>query len=209
VASQTKEQAAELAGQAKQQASEKIEEQKTHAAERLDDVASALRDTGRKLEEQDEVLFAQYADSLADQVEKVSTYLQEMSISDIAREVQGFAQRKPEMFLLTSLAAGFLVGRFLSSSSEKATAPSDGGNYTGGNGGYYNTASYTGAPRTWSGEYGNTGADQSWRNEYSGATADLAKRGDAGEAASERAWRDAYDDTASTPGSASGYSVSG
>jgi hypothetical protein len=195
VASQTKEQAAELAGQAKQQAGEKIEEQKSQAAERLEGVASALRDTGRKLEEQDEALFAQYADSLADQVEKASTYLQTMSISDIAREVQSFAQRKPEMFLLTSLAAGFLVGRFLGSSSEKA-ASGDNAYYSGGNGGSYNTGGYASAPRTWPDEYNDTVSEQPWRGQYSDTAAD-------------RPWREEPYDTVSSQGSASDYSVSG
>jgi len=196
VASQTKEQAAELAGQVKQQAGEKIEEQKSHAAERLEGVASALRDTGRKLEEQDEALFAQYADSLADQVEKASTYLQTMSISDIAREVQGFAQRKPEMFLLTSLAAGFLVGRFLSSSSEKAAAPREGAYYSGGNGGSYNPGGYTSAPRTWPDEYNDTIAEGAWRDPY-------------GDTAADRPMRDEPYDTISEQSSTSSYSVSG
>jgi hypothetical protein len=141
VAAQTKEQAAELTEQVKQQAGEKIDAQKSQAAERLGGVASALRETGRTLHEREDDTVAQYVDSLAGQVEKASTYLKEMNISDMAREIQNFAQRKPEMFLLTSLAAGFLLGRFLRSSSDNTTSPT----YAGSNGGSYGRDSYPNA----------------------------------------------------------------
>jgi phage-related protein len=144
VAAQTKEQAAELAEQVKQQAGEKIDAQKSQAAERLGGVASALRETGRTLHEQEDDTVAQYVDSLAGQVEKASTYLKEMNISDMAREIQNFAQRKPEMFLLTSLAAGFLLGRFLRSSPNTATSPA----YAGSNGGSYPSAYHAGSSET-------------------------------------------------------------
>lgn len=155
VASQAKEQVTEATEQMKQQAGEKIQKQKLQASDRLEGVASALRDTGRKLHEQDEDTFAQYVDSLADQVDKASTYLRDMNIKDMASEVRSFAQREPEMFLLGSLAAGFLVGRFLRSSQANAYPQTHA--YNPGESGY--TSPY----RQWSSEQEP--------NMYAGATA--------------------------------------
>jgi hypothetical protein len=122
VAGQAKEKATATLEEAKQGAESKIEEQKRRAADRLSGVAGALRQTGQELGAQDETL-AQYADSFAEQVDRMSDYLRERDVSALFTDVRQVAQRHPELFVAGALAAGFLIGRFLKSSGQ----PGNGG----------------------------------------------------------------------------------
>jgi hypothetical protein len=122
VAEQAKEKTTATLEEAKQGAEAKLEEQKHRAADRLSGVAGALRQTGQELGGQDDTL-AQYADSFADQVDRMSHYLREREVAALFGDVRQVAQRHPELFVAGALAAGFLVGRFLKSSGQ----PSNGG----------------------------------------------------------------------------------
>ena len=108
--------AAEVTDEIKQQAHSTASSQKAKTADRIDGVASSLRQTGRELRSHDEETFAQYADTAAEQIERVSGYLKDRDISELMHEVKRFAHRQPEVFLAGSLAVGFLLGRFLRSS---------------------------------------------------------------------------------------------
>jgi hypothetical protein len=112
---QAKHKAAETLDQVKQQAQSKIDQQKQQAADQLSGVAGALRQTSQNLETENAPL-AQYADSFAEQVDKMSNYLRERDLSELFNDVRQVAQRQPEIFVAGALAAGFLLGRFLKSS---------------------------------------------------------------------------------------------
>lgn len=103
--------------EAKEQVRSTLAEQKTRAASQLEQVAGALRQTSRELSTNDQSNIAQYADVAAEQVERVSGYLKEREFGELWRDIQTVAQRQPELFVAGALAAGFLVGRFLKSSS--------------------------------------------------------------------------------------------
>jgi ABC-type transporter Mla subunit MlaD len=144
---EAKQQANETLGEAKQQAESKFEEQKRRAAERLSGVAGALRQTSQELQPQDDTI-AQYADSFAEQVDKLSNYLRERDVRDLFNDVRQVAQRQPELFVAGALAAGFLLGRFLKSSGTPSStgypssqfSPSPYANY--GNGGDLGATAY-------------------------------------------------------------------
>lgn len=121
LASQAKSKATETLSDAKRQVETQTDARKGEVADRLHGVAAALRDTSNKLQEQDEAVFADYASSAADQVERFSGYLREQSVGDLVNDVQHFARRQPELFLAGALAAGFMLGRFFKSSERSQT----------------------------------------------------------------------------------------
>ena len=126
-------------GQAKQQVASRFDEQKSQAADRLSNVANALRQTGENLESQHEDTFGQYARAAADQLEQFSNTLQNKNMNELLNEVQGFARRQPELFIAGSLAAGFLLGRFLKSSGSRTASYSNYSDRRYGNGGSYSS----------------------------------------------------------------------
>lgn len=138
---EAKQKANETLGEAKQQAESKFDEQKRLAADRLSGVAGALRQTSQGLHDQDDTI-AQYADSFAEQVDKLSNYLRERDLSQLVGDVRQVAHRQPELFVAGALAAGFLLGRFLKSSGSPSStryAPSQSSTWPSaneGNGGY-------------------------------------------------------------------------
>lgn len=107
-----------------------LREQKQKAANKLDNVASAMRSSGRELRKGEQETFAQYADSAAEYVEDFSNFLRTRHPMDLWNDVQSFAYRKPEVFVLGTLAAGFLLGRFLHKSEPRGEKISHAGQVT-------------------------------------------------------------------------------
>ena len=117
---QAKQKVTEGVDQAKRQAKSTLDEQKSRTAEQLGGIAGALRQTGEQLQEQDNAMVAQYAQGAADQIERFSNYLQTAEVSELWRETQNLARRQPELFVAGALAGGFLLARFLKSSSAQS-----------------------------------------------------------------------------------------
>lgn len=117
---QAKQKVTEGVDQAKRQAKSTLDEQKSRTAEQLGGIAGALRQTGEQLQEQDNAMVAQYAQGAADQIERFSNYLQTADVSELWRETQNLARRQPELFVAGALAGGFLLARFLKSSSAQS-----------------------------------------------------------------------------------------
>ena len=118
-------QAKDTAGQAFEKVSEKattqIGEQKDNLAKGLSSVADNIRQMGENLrggEEETPIanITAKYGDSLAKQVEQVSTYLEQKDLRDVLKDVEGFARRNPAVFIGGAFALGILAARFLKSS---------------------------------------------------------------------------------------------
>ncbi len=123
LASDAKDGAMDVAKQARDHVQGLIGQQKDQAADRLGSLASALRDAGRKLN-QDQAAgdVGQYADRAAGQVERLSKYLRQSDLSNLVRDTESFARRRPEVFLGGTIIAGLMLARFL-----KASAPDNGG----------------------------------------------------------------------------------
>jgi hypothetical protein len=121
--SEVMDQARQTTGQAMDQARESaftmLNQQKGRAAEGLGSVASALRQTGETLEEQDQGMLGQYAQRAADQVEQIADQLRNRDVDEILYEVEGFARREPEIFLGGAVLLGLLAARFLKSSNAR------------------------------------------------------------------------------------------
>jgi hypothetical protein len=69
---------------------------------------------------------AKYGDSLAKQVEQVSTYLEQKDLRDVLKDVEGFARRNPAVFIGGAFALGILAARFLKSSGDSSSRRSSG-----------------------------------------------------------------------------------
>ena len=118
LASQARQQASELATRGGEQIKSQLSNQKHEASQRMLPVQAALRETAQQLRKQGQGSTASYTDSAADRVERISGYLRETDVDEIADEVRGFARSRPAVFLSGAAALGFLVTRFLKSSSQ-------------------------------------------------------------------------------------------
>ena len=117
-------QAKETAGQAyekvTEQATSKIATQKDTLARGLSSIAGGIRQMGENLRGSEQEtpiagLTARYGDSLAQQVEQVSNYLEQKDLRDVVRDVEVFARRNPAVFIGGAFALGMLAARFLKS----------------------------------------------------------------------------------------------
>lgn len=109
-------------GLATDQATAKIEEQKTNLSSGLSGVADSLRQVGQNLRDTDKPnaitdLTAQYGESIAAQLEKVSAYFAHQDLPAILRDTEDFARRQPAIFIGAAFGVGLLAARFLKSSS--------------------------------------------------------------------------------------------
>lgn len=125
VADQTRGMAGQVTEQAKEQATSQLENQKIRAASGIGEMADVIRQVSQTLREQEKGNIAGYADNAANQIERISGYMQQQDVSDMVAEVERFARRQPAMFLGGAFALGVLGARFL-----KASQPQ-------GNGGTY------------------------------------------------------------------------
>lgn len=116
-----REKAASVAGEAtekaKDQARSTIATQKEEAVNELHGVAEALRMTSSQLRDQDQTMVASYSNKIADQVDRMSDFLDQKSLDEVVVEAEGFARRKPEIFLGGAFTLGLLASRFFKSSA--------------------------------------------------------------------------------------------
>jgi hypothetical protein len=100
-----------------------LNSQKAKAADGLGCVAQALRRSGEQLRTQDPSTPVQhYVSSAADQVERLSGYLRESSVSDMVNGLEQFARRQPALFIGGAFMLGLLGARFLKSSGRSDTS---------------------------------------------------------------------------------------
>jgi len=92
----------------------------SRAGERLRSVAGALRAASDTLDEEGEGWLAQYARERASQVDDMSGYLGESDASRMVSDIEEKARANPAAFLGGTLATGFVLGRFLRSSSRRS-----------------------------------------------------------------------------------------
>ena len=94
--------------------------QKRRVAGGVGGIADAIRKTGGTLAENDSVDVRPYLDAAAEQVERLSSYIDERGVDELVEDVEGFARRRPALFFGGALALGFLAARFIKSSDSYA-----------------------------------------------------------------------------------------
>jgi hypothetical protein len=117
VAGQAQETVGRVADQVRQTATTRIQDQKNRAVEGISSVADTVREMSLNMQDQGAV--AEYMDRAAWQLQRVSDYLQEKDLRDIAIEVEHFARRQPTMFLAGGFLLGLLGARFIKSSARQ------------------------------------------------------------------------------------------
>lgn len=112
-------------GQVKDNATTAIDDKKANLAQGLTSVADTLRQVGDTLKPSEgeppankvAELTTQYTESLSQQVEKISGYLERQDLRGLMTDVEKFARRNPAVFLGGAFALGILAARFLKTSN--------------------------------------------------------------------------------------------
>lgn len=118
VTQQAQDTAAQLTRQVQETARPQLESQKERVVEQLSFVGSALRDTSRSLHGRQQGQVAQFIDMGADQIERVTEYLQDHELTELMDEAHRFARQQPAVFVAGAFALGLLAARFIKSSSQ-------------------------------------------------------------------------------------------
>lgn len=108
----------------KNTATSQLNAQKSRATDQLDRIAENVRQSTRRLREEQHGAVAAVLERGADELERLTASLRDRDIDDFMRDLEGFARRQPALFLGSSLAAGLLLARFA-----KAGERQDGGRY--------------------------------------------------------------------------------
>lgn len=119
IASEAKEQVTRTATRVGEQAKNTIDARMSDVAHDLGSVADAVRHTSQEVSGGNETV-ARYGTKIAEQIEGVSSYLDERSLDDVLNDVQDFARRQPAVFLGGAFMLGLMVGRFLRSSERNS-----------------------------------------------------------------------------------------
>jgi hypothetical protein len=110
----------QFAGEIRGAAESLLDEGKDRAIDTVHGVAQALRKTAEGLQEAEGGEFvARYAEQAADQIERFTESMRDRHLTDVVADLDDFARRQPTLFLVGAVAAGFIVGRFMSASGDR------------------------------------------------------------------------------------------
>lgn len=87
-----------------------LDEQKARAAKEVGDIAEAVRSSARSLERSDNSAIARHVERAASGIEDFALAMRQRSWNDILADTEEFAQRRPTLFVLGAIAAGFAAG---------------------------------------------------------------------------------------------------
>ena len=117
--------AQQVAEQATEQVTSRLDMAVDYAAETLTGVAQAVRQTGQHLrEEGSQPTLGRYADTGAQQVERLGGYLRQHDATEILSEVETYARRNPMTFAGGAFALGMLAARFFRASGQRSQTSS-------------------------------------------------------------------------------------
>lgn len=117
---QARAQANRFAEEAKQRGRGMLEEQKGNAVNQLSGFASVLRETASKCaEREDQRTAARALEQAAGGLERFADGLRSRDVDSLMDQATRLARQQPAMFIGGTIAAGFLLSRFLKSSAER------------------------------------------------------------------------------------------
>lgn len=102
--------------QARDSAASSFNDSRHQAADRIGGIASAVRSTSEHLRSENQAGAANLTDSLAEQVERLSSYLRDRDLRAFRDDVENFARRQPAVAVGVALGLGMLGARFFKSS---------------------------------------------------------------------------------------------
>jgi len=122
----------ELVGAARDSAMSLLDAQRARVADQIGALGDALRQSTESLESTGVGSLAQYANQAADQISGFADTMRDRSWNELAGDLESFARRYPLTFMASAMGLGFMLGRFLLSSSERtSTSTSSGSGMSG------------------------------------------------------------------------------
>jgi ElaB/YqjD/DUF883 family membrane-anchored ribosome-binding protein len=106
--------------QARDSATSSLNQSRHRAADSIESIAGAVRGTGERLRSEHQESVANLTDSLADQVERLASYLRTRDLRAVRDDVERFARQQPSVAIGVALAIGLLGARFIKSSQRGA-----------------------------------------------------------------------------------------
>lgn len=104
-------------GQMSQQLHSQVDQRSTQMGEQAYSWAQAMRSTAEQLRGQGQDAPARLADSSAQRMERLGTYLRDSNANRILDDVEDFARRQPWLIAAAGAIAGFMGSRLLKASS--------------------------------------------------------------------------------------------
>jgi hypothetical protein len=122
-ATEVRDRAAGVAEHAKEQGKDALARRKDDAASEVDSVAGALHDTADRLQHDDRSTLApkigRYVGYAAQQLESASRQLRDKDVDTLFDDAAALGRRSPAALFAGAAVAGFLLSRFLKSSSTR------------------------------------------------------------------------------------------
>jgi len=112
----------DLVGAARDSAMSLIDAQRARVADQIAALGDALRQSTESLESTGVGSLAQYAEQAADQISGFADTMRDRSWNDLAGDLESFGRRYPLTFMMSAMGVGFMLGRFLLSSSDRTQA---------------------------------------------------------------------------------------
>lgn len=117
--------AAHDVGEATQQHAENMyNHQRDSAAEQTRKLTDVFQKMADEFDNQEQPYFSEQARKLANTADRFSNKLREKDLRSICSDAQNYSRREPALFIGGAIAAGFLVSRFLRSSSQHQSTSS-------------------------------------------------------------------------------------
>lgn len=144
-ASTAQEKAGELKQRGQYRLADQLDERSTQAGTQARTMAQAIRQSSEQLRQEGKDTPARLVEQAADRIESLGSYLEAKGGSEMLRDVEDFARRRPWFLAGIGLAAGLAASRFLKASSERRyessgrTYSRDTGNGRAGGDGFYDT----------------------------------------------------------------------
>ena len=106
--------------EARERAGSTLSQGRYQAADQLGGIGSAFHRTSETLRQEDQARFADVADTVGRQIDRVADYLREADGRTIARDLESLARRQPALVFGGAFALGLVAARFLKSSTPRS-----------------------------------------------------------------------------------------
>lgn len=126
---------------ARDQATDYVDQRKNDVAESVVSLANTLRESGSAFEDKQQI--RSLVDSAAGGLEQLAEGIRSRSLGDVLGDVEDLVRRRPMTAAIATMAAGFLIARFVKASAEGSA----GGSRQRWSGGDAGGQGYSGAMR--------------------------------------------------------------
>jgi len=122
----------DLMGAARDSAMSLLDGQRARVADQIAALGGALQQSTESLESTGIASLAEYVNQAAEQINGFADTVRDRSWNDLAGDLESFGRRYPLTFMMSAMGVGFMLGRFLLSSSDRTqTSMSSGAGMSG------------------------------------------------------------------------------